>query len=53
MLDEEELTFLRDIGLSKFKDDVAQILLDVDDFEFESAQHGIKALIDELEQVRA
>ncbi|WDT84556.1 MHYT domain-containing protein [Alteromonas sp. 009811495] len=53
MLDEEELTFLRDIGLSKFKDDVAQILLDIDDFEFESAQHGIKALIDELEQVRA
>ena len=53
MLDEEELTFLRDIGLSKFKDDVAQILLDIDDFEFESAQHGIKALIDELEQLRA
>ena len=53
MLDEEELSFLRDIGLSKFKDDVAQILLDIDDFEFESAQHGIKTLIDELEQLRA
>ena len=52
MLDEDELIFLRDIEVSNYKEAVSQILLDIDDFEFELAQQRILTLIEELERSR-
>ena len=48
MVDEEELTFLREVGCSSHKEQITQILLDIDDFEFELAHERISTLIKEL-----
>jgi len=48
MVDEGELAFLREVGCSNHKERIAQILLDIDDFEFELAHERISALIEEL-----
>ena len=48
MVDEAELTFLRDAGCSSHKDQIGQILLYIDDFEFELAHEHISTLIQEL-----
>ncbi|WP_394220577.1 MHYT domain-containing protein [Alteromonas gracilis] len=48
MVDEGELTFLREVACSSHKEHIAQILLDIDDFEFELAHERISALIEEL-----
>lgn len=48
MVDEEELTFLKDAITSKHQNAIAQILLDIDDFEFELAQQHISALLETL-----
>lgn len=48
MVDEEELTFLREASTSKHQDAIAQILHDIDDFEFELAEQHISALLETL-----
>ncbi|MFZ8200111.1 MHYT domain-containing protein [Alteromonas portus] len=48
MVDEAELTFLREVGCSSHREQIGQILLDIDDFEFELAHEHISALIQEL-----
>ncbi|HBU52649.1 MAG TPA: histidine kinase, partial [Alteromonas australica] len=37
MVDDDELSFLREVGCSSHKEQITQILLDIDDFEFELA----------------
>lgn len=48
MVDEEELSFLREVGCSSHQEQITQILLDIDDFEFELAHERISSLIQEL-----
>lgn len=48
MVDEEELSFLKEIGCSNHSEQIGQILLDIDDFEFELAHEHISSLIQEL-----
>ncbi len=48
MVDEDELSFLREVGCSSHKEQITQILLDIDDFEFELAHERISTLIQEL-----
>ncbi len=48
MVDEEELSFLKEIGCSNYNEEIGQILLDIDDFEFELAHEHISSLIQEL-----
>ncbi|MCZ8528560.1 MHYT domain-containing protein [Alteromonas sp. PRIM-21] len=48
MVDEEELSFLKEIGCSNHSEKIGQILLDIDDFEFELALEHISSLIQEL-----
>ncbi|WP_334018356.1 MHYT domain-containing protein [Alteromonas sp. S015] len=48
MVDEGELSFLREFGCSSHKEQITQILLDIDDFEFELAHERISTLIKEL-----
>lgn len=49
MVDEAELSFLKEIGCSNHNEQIGQILLDIDDFEFELAHEHISSLIQELE----
>jgi len=49
MVNEDELVFLREAEQTMYKDEIIQIRLDIDDFEFESAQQSISALIEKLE----
>ncbi|MDP6879538.1 MAG: Hpt domain-containing protein, partial [Alteromonas macleodii] len=48
MVDEDELSFLREVGCASHKEQITQILLDIDDFEFELAHERISTLIQEL-----
>ncbi|MBT3136754.1 PAS domain S-box protein [Alteromonas sp. ALT199] len=48
MVDETELSFLREVGCSSHNEQISQILLDIDDFEFELAHERISTLIKEL-----
>ena len=48
MVDEEELAFLREVGCSSHKEQITQIILDIDDFEFELAHERISLMIEEL-----
>ena len=48
MVNEEELVVLREAAQTTYNNEVSQILLDIDDFEFELAQKGIRALIEKL-----
>lgn len=48
MVDEEELTFLREASTSKHHNAIAQILHDIDNFEFELVQQRISALLETL-----
>lgn len=48
MVNEEELVVLREAVRTTYNNEVSQILLDIDDFEFELAQKGIRALIEKL-----
>ncbi|AXT40594.1 PAS domain S-box protein [Alteromonas sp. BL110] len=48
MVDEAELSFLKEIGCSNHSEQIGQILLDIDDFEFELAHEHISSLIQEL-----
>lgn len=48
MVDEAELSFLKELGCSDHNEQIGQILLDIDDFEFELAHEHISSLIQEL-----
>ena len=48
MVDEEELRFLRAWGEDPHSADIAQIVVDIDDFEFEVAHKRISELIEKL-----
>lgn len=48
MVDEAELSFLKELGCSDLNEQIGQILLDIDDFEFELAHEHISSLIQEL-----
>lgn len=48
MVNEEELVVLREAAPTLYNDEINQILIDIDDFEFELAQQGIRALIEKL-----
>ena len=48
MVNEAELSSLKEVDCSNHKEKISQILLDIDDFEFELAHEHISSLIQEL-----
>jgi hypothetical protein len=48
MLDEDELQEVKALAGGEYKDTIASIIMDIDDFEFERAEAQLVELIDTL-----